>query len=597
MCFALEFIKLGRCAQLFATNGIRGGVCSVVWLLCLGLLGGGAYAQTFPLTEIAPGLTGYAVTAAAGNVLESFPIEVLALHRDAGLGFPLVLVKASGEFIETTGGVAAGMSGSPVYLPRNGSDALLGAISYVFPSSDHSLALVTPIEAMRGHAEALEVAPFNEQLVAALGDPRAVSTPILMSGLSERAISQLESLFAGTAMTPMPVQLGGGAPLDESGYVLEPGSAVSVQLARGDVTIAGIGTVTAVEGDQVLAFGHPFLGQGEVSFAMAPAFVSYIVPSDVVPFKLADSGQTLLGTVTQDRPAAITGRLGVVPTFMPVTLTMNGDAGTLTKTFDLANDERYYAPLLASAVLQLFDEAVQQQGAGTTELAWEIELADGDTVRVLEQVTDPQDITFQTALLAGAPLAILANNIFETPAIARVSLNISYSASENYAEVVEVIAEDEELAAGDIVVLYIRLQPYRGEPEVRTLSFRLPEDAKGSVDISVRGGLEAAPEPEKDDGEPILSYGELLVALRDNVQGSELVVDTRIDGDRVRLKRLSFPYLIQGEQEVTIDIESDEEDVSEGDVEPQDDSPDLPDPSELEPDDPSDPEELPDIRE
>ena len=70
---------------------------------------------------------------------------------------------------------------------------------------------------------------------------------------------------------------------------------------RGDVTIAAVGTLTRLNEDGTfLAFGHPLLNQGEVSFALEPAYVSYIVPSEVVPFKLADSGERALGAVTQD---------------------------------------------------------------------------------------------------------------------------------------------------------------------------------------------------------------------------------------------------------------------------------------------------------
>ena len=188
----------------------------------------------------------------------------------------------------------------------------------------------------------------------------------------------------------MPVQLGSVSGFDEAGFDLQPGSAVSVQLVRGDITVAAVGTVTAIEEGEVLAFGHPLVGEGEVSFALAPAFVSYIVPSDVVPFKLANNGATLLGAITQDRPAAISGQLELTPNFLPMSLTLTGAGETVTKRFEVTADERYYAPLLASAVTQLFDEARGAVGAGTAELAWELTLADGEKVRVLEQGQRPR---------------------------------------------------------------------------------------------------------------------------------------------------------------------------------------------------------------
>lgn len=529
-----------------------------------------AFAQDYPLEQVSAGQTGYALTAGAGNVIERFPIEIIALQNDVGVGFPLILIKASGDFIEEAGGVAAGMSGSPVYLPLAGEDALVGAIGYVFPSSDHALALVTPIAVMRDVLEAqtesyLDILPFNEAAFEGLGEAQPVSTPILMSGSSPRVLKQLEPLF-GERISPYAAQVTPLGTADESEYSLEPGSAVSVQLVRGDVTVAGVGTLTEINDDQVLAFGHPFLSEGAVDFALTPAFVSYIVPSDVTSFKLADNGKTLLGSISQDRPAALAGTLGQTPDFLPVSLTLISEEETINKRFEVSNDERFYAPLLAGAVLQIFDEAAQRVGEGSVNMAWDIELADGERVRVLEQVTDANDISLITSQLAAAPLAILADNIFATPDIENVSLNVEYSPEQTFAELVEVVLENDEPEEGDLITLHLRLQPYRGDPVVRSLRFNIPEDAEGSFDISIRGGNEASPsEPGEDDaGDPILSYGELLVALRDNVQGSELVVEADIDGERERLEVLSFPYPIVGEETVTVTLPEEDGEGAEG---------------------------------
>jgi hypothetical protein len=534
------------------------------FLLFLLFISSLAYASSFPLEQVTPGLKGYAVTAGAGNVLERFPVEVIGLQYDFGLGFPLVLVKASGDFIESTGGVAAGMSGSPVYLPSGNGDALLGAISRVFPESDHKLALVTPIEQMRG-VKTLSYTPFGEEIFATLGEFVPVSTPLLMSGVSERASTQLEPLFRSSGFAPFPVQTSGGLRIDETAYTLEAGSAISVQLARGDVTIAGVGTVTEVEGDTLIAFGHQLLGQGAVSFAIAPAFVSYIVPSSVVPFKLADSGQTLLGTITQDKPAAIAGTLNTQPEFLPITLTLVSETQTLIKRFEVVNDERYYAPVLAAATLQLFDETRQYVSAGTSELAWEIRFKDGQTLNVLEQVSDPDDISIATAGLTASPLELLAENIYQESNIESVSINLTYSDKQNIAEIVEVEAKSETLEPGESLEVYVRLQPYRGEPEVKTFTLTLPEEAKGEIDITFRGGLEG---PSSDEGpdetdDPILSFGELLAALEANVQSKELLIETEIDGDDVRLEQATFPYLISGEEELTITVKDPEAETNE----------------------------------
>lgn len=529
---------------------------------------GVTWALNFPLETLSPGMTGYALTAGPGNTIERFNIEVLGLQHNVGLGFPLVLVKAAGDIIETSGGVAAGMSGSPVYLTHEGEDALLGAIGYVFPSSDHSLALITPISAMQETPQA-QILPFGSEQFANYGvtlkDATPVTTPLLFSGLSTRAGEQLESLFQSAPVTLFPTQLGNAGSFDETAYSLQPGSAISVQLVRGDITIAAVGTVTTIEDNSLLAFGHPFLGEGKVSFALAPAFVSYIVPSDVVPFKLANNGQTLLGSIVQDRPAAIRGTLDKAPDFLPVTLTLSSSQGTSTKRFEVTDDERYYAPLMGAATLQLFDETKRSVGAGTAELAWEITLEDGEVVRVLEQISDPNDIVVATAALAAAPLGILARNIFEVPNVSKVELTINYDSEQRYAEIVEVSTDTESLEPGQRLTAHVRLQPYRTAPTVKTFTLRLPEEAEGSIEIIFRGGLEPGDTGSDEEGDPILSFGELLVALHDQVQSSELIIETFVDGEKVRLKRVSFPYLIEGEESLEISIDTPEDEAGQED--------------------------------
>jgi hypothetical protein len=525
---------------------------------------GAAQAQTpvFPLEALSPGQRGYALTAGAGNEIQRFTVEVLALQYDIGTGFPLVLVRSSGPLIEAAGGIASGMSGSPVYLKHQGRNALLGAIGFTFPETSGGLGLVTPIATMR-RADPREIGPHTADLhesdpVAAFGpafkpkDALPVTTPLLLSGLSTRASTFLEPLFS-ESVTPVPLQTTGGYAREDESYRLEPGSAVSAQLVRGDITVAAVGTVTLLERGAFWAFGHPLVGRGAVSFGLAPAYVTAIVPSSNVPFKLADSGRRSLGSVTQDRPYAISGLLGGEPDFIPVTLSFSGDTGALSKRFQITNDERFYAPLLASATLQAFDELLLETASGTAELAWEIALEGGRTVRVLEQATSPDDLAFAAAELAAEPLALFASNPFQKAKIRRISISARYEQAERVADLVEVVPDRRTLPAGGTLGLNLRLQPYRAEPQVESVRVRLPGALRGPVTLTVRGGLTP---PEEGDAPPLLSFAELLSALEENIQSSELVVEAAVDGDVRVLERLSLPYLVAGNELVDVTVRS-----------------------------------------
>ncbi len=531
--------------------------CAVALAPANGAAPPGTAAADFPVQRVRPGLRGYAITAGPGDTLERFPVIVLGVQDDAGPGFPLVLIRASGEFIDASGGVAAGMSGSPVYLGTPEGDALLGAIGYVFPSADHHLALVTPIGAMRDAADGGGAPGPGPVALPGLGEPVPAATPVLLGGVGARAAALLEPLFRDARVAPFPVEAAGTLPEDaQEDRPLVPGSAISVQLLRGDVTIGAVGTLTAVEGARVLAFGHPLLGQGAVTLALAPARVTAIVASDTVPFKLVNSGRSVLGSIRQDRPAAIAGSLGAGPAMIPVSLTITGVGPNLTHHLEVVPDGRMYAPLVASATLELLDRALSRRGAGFAEVAWDLTLASGERVTLLDQVDAEDDVALAAARLSGAPLALLADNAFRTPGLSRVALNVRLSLRRNAADIADVVAENPRVLPGEPLVAHLRLQPYRREAEVKTLTIALPEDVTGELTLTVRGAQEPvgdADEPPDPEKEP-RSFAELLDALRTRPQASEVIVELPDPngGPPRRLLRVPLPYVVHGTR--TLDV-------------------------------------------
>lgn len=524
----------------------------------------------FPLESVEPGLVGHALTAGAGNVIERFEVEVLGVQQDVGTGFPLVLVRASGPFINRVGGVAAGMSGSPVYLPLDGEDALLGAIGYVFPDADHTVALVTPIDAMRDERFA-QYPPDAEIVVAGYGVAAPVATPVLLSGSGPRAAALLAPLFRNTALSPFPTQLAGGGQAGGP-YSLEPGAAVAVRLMSGDIDLAAIGTLTTVEaeapleatgagepGHAFLAFGHPLLGTGAASYAMTTAHVLEIVASRSVPFKLANAGDEVLGAVRRDTPGALQGTIGAEADTLTLDLTVVAGGRSERFSVDMAAAEHLYPVLTAVAALQASDRTLRAVGPGHAALAWEIELAGGERLNMLEQTSSEDDIAFAAGVLAGGPLAVLANNAFAAPKVASVSLSIELSRDQNAASIESLVLEEQPVTPGDNGILHVRLQPYRKEAVVRTFSVPLPADVAGGTTLLVRGGdvprdIEGAPEEGGETDEP-RSFPELLDAMRQQLQGSDLVVELVDEyGEVERLLRVTLPFVVLGSEELTLEL-------------------------------------------
>ena len=113
--------------KVSALRRTLGRVCLTAALSCILALS--AQAQEFMnVSEVQPGMTGYAKTVVHGTTIDTFPVEILGVMKNSGPSGDLVLAKFSGPLIEETGGIAQGMSGSPIV--QNGM--LVGAVTHVF---------------------------------------------------------------------------------------------------------------------------------------------------------------------------------------------------------------------------------------------------------------------------------------------------------------------------------------------------------------------------------------------------------------------------------------------------------------------------------
>ncbi len=100
------------------------------------------------LGDIRIGMRGVGKTVVAGDQVAEFAVEVLGIIDEPGDRSDFIVVRVSGEAIGRSGGIAQGMSGSPVYVDGK----LIGALSRAAAWSKEitPIGLVTPIEQMLG---------------------------------------------------------------------------------------------------------------------------------------------------------------------------------------------------------------------------------------------------------------------------------------------------------------------------------------------------------------------------------------------------------------------------------------------------------------
>ena len=177
-----------------------------------------------------------------------------------------------------------------------------------------------------------------------------LDTPLVMSGFLPDAIRFWQQQTAGTSLEP--VAAGGSlagmssAPASSSSSAsspgpdpaahptLVPGSAVSMQLIRGDLEVSATCTVTWVDPKQLLACGHPVLGAGPVSLPMTTADVVTTLASPLNSFKIINTGVTI-GAFTQDRESAIRGVFGAQAHMIPVHVSVDSPEGPRKVNVDI----------------------------------------------------------------------------------------------------------------------------------------------------------------------------------------------------------------------------------------------------------------------
>lgn len=327
---------------------------------------GAAALPTIDLDEVRVGQRGYGLSVFAGGQPERFDVEVIGVMRNLGPDTSYILARLSGHGLESSG-VAAGMSGSPVFLDGR----LAGAVAFGWAFSKEAVCGITPIALMRRLTTLGDPLPglppppvkldallagrvppdlLERQLArlrpAAGAVPEGAVSGIAWSagGFGELARGVLRQALgsiapaghavvptaaAAPAAAPLPGAAGAAAPSGPSGAMpppaadLVPGSAVAAVLIDGDFQLAATGTVTDHVGDRILAFGHSFLGLGPVEVPMSAADVVTVLSSQNTSFKIANVGQTV-GAFEQDRSTGIEGRLGKAARMIPMTLRIAG---------------------------------------------------------------------------------------------------------------------------------------------------------------------------------------------------------------------------------------------------------------------------------
>jgi len=460
-------------------------------------------------------MKGTARTVFSGTQAEDFGVEVLGVLP----GFPgprqsAIIAKLTGANAERTG-VFAGMSGSPVYIDGK----LVGAIAFSFPFSKEPIAGITPIKQMvdlfnKGsenenskprEPRAVSFARLagtdwkpslpkpavssvnlfapvaaNSPLLPLLGQQMApIATPLVFSGISQESLAMFAPQLGSMGLMPV-AGVGGSAeitplsPSDEKTFPV--GSSISVQLVRGDYSLAAAGTVTLRDGDRIYAFGHPFLSLGSSDMPMTECSVVTVVPNVNNSFKLAVPGK-MVGSISQDRASGIYGLLEQAPKMIPVKINLHTSRDRMeTFSYEIANDSFLTPLLLNLTVFNTITSSERALGDSTITLKGEIKVKGQDTIQI-DRRFSTQNSPIMAAGSIAAPVSSLLTSGFDDVQLDGITMDIS-SSDTKYAGTLERIALDRtEVRRGEKVEVQAYVRTESGRQFVQRIPVQIPEDA------------------------------------------------------------------------------------------------------------------------
>lgn len=494
--------------------------------------------ELFLPEEVRPGLRGIARTVISGNTIETFDVEVLGVVPQSPPLSSYIMVRVSGDAVDRAGGIALGMSGSPVYI----QDRLLGAISHVYTYSDHRIGLVTPaVDMFKIYGEMPTPEPVLPE------DVVAVAAPLLVQGLNER---NMDYLLKGLGASRSQVMPSFSAASISIPAAFEPGSMFGVQLLRGDFQVASFGTVTHVKDDgRFIAMGHPVFHRGAVEFFASAAYVHYTLPNLEAPMKIVSLGATV-GKVAQDRSAGVGGILGTPVDYVPISIVVNDTERGQRKSYyvESVKDEQVLIPLVVSSAYQSIDAALDRIGDGTAYVRVEFVSQDFTQRMIRENLFySDSDIAVWCLVDLESGLELLMHNNLQAVDLQQIKIEVEISRERKTATIERATPSTSHVKAGESVDVEVLIRPYRGQLETRTLRLNIPPDtAEGLLTVTVRSGAESyydidppvhtsilsAEGEAEDDEEPMRSFiadadtlDDLIEEYMDRERNHELVAE------------------------------------------------------------------------
>lgn len=431
-----------------------------------------------PTSALSRGMKGVGRTVFHGTKIDSFDVEILAVLKNyLGAKSDVILARLSGGPIDRTEGIL-GMSGSPVYVDGK----LIGAVSVGWAFSKEAIMGITPIEEMLeilDRPDTISDARLNSGIGFAspraqsptdIGAPRRAVTPVFASGFPSAVIDELRGELAPFGLVP--VQGAGGTDVDLPEAALEPGASIGVQFVRGDLSLTSIGTLTYIDGDRLVAFGHPMMFMGTTSMPMTSAYIHDVMPSQYFSWKFG-SAVRQIGAVVQDRAPGVGGVIGRGVDMMPVSIVVRSQARSESYSVEVVRDRNFGPMFTRATVFSALLSSEQAMGDVTVKTRSRIALTGYEPLVMSNIYAGPMGLGEGVGGVT-RPLELLMGNSYEEVRVEDASFELDVVETIQAAKIDGLRLDRSRFEAGDVVGLHVTVRPYLGEPQVIKTSITLP---------------------------------------------------------------------------------------------------------------------------
>jgi SpoIVB peptidase S55 len=592
----------------------------------------GHRADTISVSEIKKGMKGFGLTVFEGTKPERFGVTVIDILKNFRPHQDLILVNTEHPRLEVAK-IVAGMSGSPIFFDGR----MAGAYAYGWSFGAEPVAGVTPIANMLSDMDRplpkvlrglpLGLAPGSSPARRAPGasggvaapelstpgqaigerfapprstpphskqspDPaglRPIATPLFLAGMNGAGRKLAEQWLGPLGFDVM--DSGGGARSSaRSNDPFENGGAIGVELISGDMSAMGIGTVTRVEGDRLVAFGHPMMEIGVTSLPTSQARVLWFMASTQRSFKIGESvGKR--GALVNDRQASIVVDQKAEAPTVPVRLKIVGEPGAPRTewSFSVAHDPFLTPTLLGMAVSSALTSTAAERREVTYSITSRVRVRGQPEVQIEDFGAGPSGTPDSGQIMQSALLAAVGG-LFSNPWQDLELEGVDVEARLTFDQEVTLLRGAEllepEIEPGEPARVRLWLEPHNQKVVPLVITVPLPKSLTGQdVRIQIRPGysvprVKPAPESLRDMvqnlAEPSYPPRSLVFSVENGESGVAyrgLVVDSLPPGAADRLSTTSsalgplefrsmshqietMPYYIVGSSQVQVHVKS-----------------------------------------